>query len=278
MLDFLKIKQGFRNYLLSLGRDYVITTISAIFIAANIQTIVSKDYWIFVQTKTIDVFLYVLSFFEHSLSYSFTHLTLLSVILLLIRGLNNNSWIDDVKYKRIEQLNFYVTELLDQGNNINTKEDLDSFIQDIVDSLHKLFINKSTDNSATWLLPKGKNLTLFRYSKGSKYDQDTVHFEFKAKEGVVGNSWFSGDIELYSKKQENKYYKNREQCGDRSYICCPIIQKSMNQYGILAIGSDKNIYWHDEDKEVLRLISTVLSKTLNDLDEDLKAKCNLPTL
>ena len=47
---------------------------------------------------------------------------------------------------------------------------------------------------------------------------------------------------------------------------------------MIAIGSNDDIYWENEDKEALNLISTVVCKILNDLDEQLKTQFNLQAL
>ena len=256
-------------------KDYVATTALIASISFTYQTLLSPEYWNFVKQGISNSTNTFVSLFTYSTQYTLANLSLIIFVVIFIRLTKPKSWLDKIQYNQREQLSFYVTQLLLQGSEIGTKEELNNFCQDTVDIVHSLFAQKSSVNNSTWLIPEGNKLVLFCSNKNSKYSREEKHFAFRSGEGVVGNSWKSGEIEFYSEQQENRYYKNRKQCGDRAYICCPVIKSPQNKYGILAVGSDENVYWEDEDKECLNLISTVVSKTINDLDDELKAQFSL---
>lgn len=258
--------------------DYVTTVLVVAFLFTAYSTITSQDYWFFIWTNIVSLFNILLSLFAHSRDYLFANIAILLIVIWLINSLKPKSWIEKVKYNQQEQLNFYLIQLVKQGAKINTKEELLIFCQDTVDILHNLFAQKSTTNNTTWLIPNGNKLELFCNNKDSKYNKEDSHFSFYAEEGVVGSSWAKGQIELYSNNQQNKLFKNRKQCSDKSYICSPIVEKPLNKYGVIAVGSDEDIYWEDEDIECLKLISTIVLKILNDLDDGIKNQFNLQTL
>ena len=260
------------SFYLKIGINKFAFVLLTIFISIAHDRLLSKDYWDFILYKLNELSQLIYSMLAKDI---FTSLTVFFIIFLAFKTFKPKSWLDKVQYSQKEQLNFYVSQLLEEGSNIKTKEDLNNFCIDVVESLHNVFAQKCNKNNTTWLIPSGEFLVLFHTNKFSKYKNSSDHFSFKTGEGVAGSSWAKGEIELYSEKQENKLYKNRNQCGDRSYICCPVANEPENKYGILAVGADNDIYWKDEDKESLRLFSIVVKKILNDIDNEIKAQLNL---
>jgi|GEM_PF-2633197 len=258
--------------------NYLTTVLLAAFVLQAYSTIFSKDYWIFIWATISNLGSVLLSLFVYSKDYFLANLALLLFIISLRQLFKPKTWIEKTKYSQKEQSSFYVSQLIKQGSKITNKDELSIFCQDTVDILHNIFVNKSTVNNATWLIPSGSKLELLCSNKRSKYNNEKQHFSFVVGEGVVGNSWETGKIEYYSEKQENKYYKNRVKCSDTAYICSPILEKSKNKYGVIAVGSEDDIYWEGEDIESIRLICTVVLKILNDLDDDLKTQFDLQAL
>jgi hypothetical protein len=266
------------SYISKTVPNYLTTVLLLTLVFQGYSTIVSKDYWIFISTNIIDIGNAFLSLFAYSQDYFIANLALVLILIWIVNLFKPKSWIEKTKYSQKEQSSFYVSQLIKQGAKIQDEHELLVFCQDTVDILHNIFAHKSSINNTTWLIPKGRQLVLFCNNTSSKYNKEDTHYSFYGEEGVVGNSWATGKIEYYSEKQENKYYKNRLQCSDKAYICCPVIQEPLNKYGIISVGSDENIFWDGEDIESLKLISTVVLKILNDLDDGIKTQFNLQTL
>lgn len=257
--------------------DYFTTAVVVGLLFAAYSTFLSKEYWVFLWANIVNFYNIFWSLLGTSKDYLIANVALSLIVFWLLKIFRPKSWLDKIKYSQKEQSSFYVSQLIKQGAQINTEKDLFIFCQDVVDILHNIFTHKSIINNATWLKPDGNKLELLCSNKNSKYfnaDKNS-HFLFRSEEGVIGNSWAKGAVEFYSEKQENKFYKVREQCSDRAYICCPIIEEPKNKYGIIAVGSDEDIFWENDDIESLKLISTVVMKILNDLDDGIKTKFNL---